>query len=79
MRKKERSISRALRQIPGARLAAAAELLPPCSAEAEARTLEVETEFWGRYRVTFKPARHSGPAGAAPRWVWIPVAAEPLA
>jgi hypothetical protein len=67
---------RTLSQIPGTILAAAADELPPCSPQATAEMLEVDTELWGRYTVKFQPVLHSGPKGLAPRWVWIPVAAE---
>ena len=70
---------RTLSKIPGSMLTAAAEGLPPCSPEATAQTRELDTQFWGRYTVKFEPVRHAGPKGHAPRWVWIPVAAERLA
>jgi hypothetical protein len=70
---------RTLSQIPGAYVAAAAEGLPPCSPEATPQMREVDTGLWGRFKVTFKPVRHSGPTKLAPRWVWIPVDAERLA
>jgi hypothetical protein len=67
---------RTLSQIPATFVASAAEELPPCSAEAAPRILVVDTPLWGTFNVTFRPARHAGPVGLEPRWVWIAVAAE---
>jgi len=70
---------RTLRQIPGDSVAAAADELPPCTANSLPQVVEVDTQLWGRYKVTFQPVRHTGPRGLAPRWLWIPIAAELLA
>jgi hypothetical protein len=67
---------RTLSQIPGDMVIAAAEGLPPCLPQAHPQTRDVDTQLWGRYTVMFEPARHSGPKGLAPRWVWIAVAAK---
>lgn len=79
MRRKARAVCRTLSQIPGEAVAAAADGLPPCTAESTPQVVEVDTRLWGRYRVTFQPVRHAGPRGLAPRWLWIPVTAERLA
>jgi hypothetical protein len=76
MATKSHQSSRTLSKIPGSILAAASEELPPCSPNANPQTREVDTQLWGRYTVRFEPARHAGPKGQSPRWVWIPVAAE---
>ena len=78
MRGKARVVCRTLSQIPGQFIAAAAEGLPACTAHSTPQVVEVDTQLWGRYKVTFQPIRHAGPRGLAPRWLWIPTAAKQL-
>jgi hypothetical protein len=77
--RKARATCRTLKQIPGETVTAAADRLPACTANSMPQVVEVDTQLWGRYKVTFEPMRHTGPRGLAPRWLWIPVAAERLA
>ncbi len=79
MRREANIGCRTLKQIPGGSVTAAADRLPPCTANSHPQVVEVDTQLWGRYKVTFQPVRHTGPRGLAPRWLWIPIAAERLA
>jgi hypothetical protein len=57
-------------QIPGQYIVDAMEKLPPCGPASTSQQIGVDVPFWGRFKVTFKPFKHS-PQGWPPSWIWL--------
>ena len=74
-----RSVARnEIRRVPGQYVVEAMDRLPACGPDSTSQQLEIDTEIWGRFRITYTPWKHT-PRGWSTRWFWVAKSAERLA